>query len=62
MIATCEVCKDWGHEQDRIHGRGKRVHNQMKEATKSRCTVCGNIRSGKVELVAVATPKGKEEQ
>lgn len=37
MILTCHCPHPF---QDRVHGRGKRVHNETKEA-KGRCTVCG---------------------
>ena len=38
MIKKCD-CK---HEfQDKEHGKGNRVHNQKKDSSKAKCTVCG---------------------
>lgn len=60
MILSCEKCSGWGHEQDSLHGKGQRVHNQMKDVSKARCTVCGNVRSVKTSVVPVNLPKRKE--
>ncbi len=47
MILTCNKgCK---HEnQDKLHGTGRRVHNEKKNG-EFRCTVCGGTRSKKQE-------------
>lgn len=37
MILQC-TCKH--EEQDKLHGKGKRVYNECK--TKARCSVCGH--------------------
>lgn len=34
------ICSCTHEAQDRIHGKGKRVHNETK--TTARCTVCQN--------------------
>ena len=45
MILSCTCIHP---DQDKLHGRGKRVHNQMQRsgggAIKYRCTVCKNER------------------
>lgn len=41
MILTC-TCKN--EQQDKIHGKGKRVYNEATQ-NKYRCTVCGNVKS-----------------
>lgn len=38
MIQLCPSCR--AHEQDRMHGLGRRVMNLTKDPTKARCTVC----------------------
>lgn len=59
MITNCTKCETWGHEQDKMYGKGQRVHNQMKDPTKARCTVCGNIKTvGRSALPVVKEEKG----
>lgn len=41
MIQFCAMCKS--HEQDTMHGLGKRVMNATKDPTKVRCTVCKTL-------------------
>jgi len=43
-ILKC-TCKHEG--QDKLHGPGKRVHNQTKDHDVFRCTVCSKLRSDK---------------
>ncbi len=45
MIISC-TCHH--PDQDRLHGRGKRVHNACKAPAGGvayRCTICGNVKS-----------------
>lgn len=42
MIRSCD-CKH--SYQDKKYGAGRRVHNEMKDTSKCRCTVCGTVRS-----------------
>lgn len=46
MILHCPNCKP--HEQDKIHGKGLRVHNPTKKPA-WRCTVCGNEKPRQIE-------------
>lgn len=43
MIMTCKCENEY---QDKIHGKGRRVFNEMKEKPKHRCTSCRDIKSG----------------
>lgn len=38
-------CTCYSPFQDGEHGVGLRVHNKMRDATRSRCTVCGKVKS-----------------
>ena len=53
MINKCVCQHDY---QDSAYGKNNRVHNQTKELTKIRCTVCGTTNLKKEETV---TKKGK---
>jgi len=53
MIVPCGNCGNKAHSQDQLHGRGMRVHNQMKDITKVKCTVCSTIRNSKVKVEVV---------
>ncbi len=43
MIKKCNTCSNKPHTQDELHGKGNRVHNEVKKQldTEYRCTVCG---------------------
>jgi len=53
MIVPCGNCGSKAHSQDQLHGRGMRVHNQMKDITKVKCTVCSTIRNSKTKVEPV---------
>lgn len=44
MILKCNSAKCMaGHQQDKLHGAGKRVMNPTKDPEAFRCTVCSEV-------------------
>ena len=60
MIVSCESCGAKPHSQDKMYGWGMRVHNQMKDITKVRCTVCNTIRNSKIKVEPVVEKEQSE--
>lgn len=56
MIQLCSTCRP--HEQDSMHGLGRRVMNITKDPTKARCTVCKTL----VTVQKVELPTRKEKK
>lgn len=46
MVVAIKPCSCRSDYQDATYGKGNRLHNQMKDKTKYRCTVCSDVKGG----------------